>query len=217
MTISAPAEQSRGQMVWGYAAQIAALGVLVLACCWSPAPTHGPGALLALLTVGLVFASLRPNWHAAPLTSLCGSVALATLCWVSAKQSLSWPLLADAYVPSITPYVVGAVLVLLLWGAIARVGVFRQARFGAGALVGGVLLVVCSLLFYGIVNYLPAFHALYAIESYQLIELIGTALLYPAAIWLGEVSIRAANRRLSLLPIGSALILFAFLMHGGHQ
>ena len=67
-------------------------------------------------------------------------------------------------------------------------------------------------MFYLLINFVPMFHALYAIDPYQLASLLAAAVVYGPAIWLGGVGIRATGRR-HFLPFGLVAIIAVFLVH----
>ncbi|MHB9025350.1 MAG: hypothetical protein ACYC7E_14470 [Armatimonadota bacterium] len=211
-TAAPPGQETRAQGVWRVVVQLAVLALVVLALVWSPEPKPLHQMLVLLLAVASLVVALVPRWRTGEAAAaLCG-VALALCCWFTADEKLWEPAFITGYVPLLAPILAAVTVALAIWGAIARAGALGVWTFGKGALAALLLLAGTGKLFYAVINYVPYFKKLYAIERYQLEELLAAVILYPLALWLGGVAIRPA-RRWTFLPFGIALALAAFVVY----
>lgn len=204
--------------MWVVAVQVAALAVAVTAWVFARALAKSAGApplpvqgLVGLLALATLLAALVPGWRRGEVGALLCGIGLATACWLTIDRTWDIPYFATAYIPLMTPVVTGAAVALAVWGAIARAGLAGQTRLGTAALVVMALIIVWTLLFYFGINHSAHFSKLYAVELFQVQEMTAAALLYPLALWLGGVGVRAQSR-LTLLPAGMTIILAAFLV-----
>lgn len=203
---------TRAQVLWACAVQGLVIALAALALFWAPVPPLPTQVLLAVLAVVSLLLSLRVSWRRSEVTATLTSLILATACWLSADHTWDQTIFlnAGAYIPLITPIIVVLATLLLVWGLLARVGVLGESRLGQGALIGGALIIAYGCIFYQVAN--STFKALYAIDSYQRMELLAIGLLYPLALWLGGMGIRARGR-IIFLPLGFALLLLGYLLH----
>lgn len=217
---SAPCGLTMGRQVWVVAVQVAALAVAATAWVFAKSLATAEGAvspplpvqgLVGLMALAMLLVALVPGWRRGKAGALLCGIGLATVCWLTIDRTWDIPYFAIAYIPLMTPVVAGAAVALAVWGAIARAGLAGQARLGNAALVALVLVIVWTLLFFFGINHSAHFSKLYAVELFQVQEIIAAALLYPLALWLGGVGVRAQSR-LTLLPAGMTIILAAFLV-----
>ncbi|MHB9131593.1 MAG: hypothetical protein ACYDBB_10965 [Armatimonadota bacterium] len=217
---------SRAQGSWLIAMQIAALGLTALALSWARVWNadaqhwNVPGSvaqkLLLLLILAALAVAIVPAWRRSAAAGILGGAALALACSLSARKSWELELFPGASTPLILPVIVIAAVILAVWGIATRSKLADSARISVGALAGGVLVILFALGMYALVNYAPSLVApdgsrLYAVEKYQLADLIAAALLYPLAIWLGAAGARAGYRW-TFLPLGLVIILAGFLV-----
>lgn len=208
---------TRAQAVWLMLTQAVVLGLTALALHYADAPPTPQRHLLALLALALLVVTLVPRWRRGQIAGILGGVTCALACWLSAAHTFTLDDPGDlgliaGYVPVMAPIAAGAALALTVWGAFARGGLRDDARFGVAALAGSTLVAVSGIALYLLINTVPMFSALYAIDAYQLAALLAAAVLYGSTIWLGSIGIRATARG-HFLPLGLVVIIAAFLVH----
>jgi hypothetical protein len=191
------------------AAQVGAAvltGAAVVLTAEKPAlPVQAMVGALGVLLLALAAGAWR---RSAFVGAACG-VAVAAACAASARSTWLTPDFAE--IPKIAIPAVALAIVLLLWGLIARAGVVDAARLGMAGLLAGVALTVFGLLSALLLNHPPAPIPRYAVETYQVQELLAAVLLYPAALWTGSAGVRPDNRwtplplLLGLLLVGAVV------------
>jgi len=210
------AERSRGQTVWLVAVQCIAVGLLVytLWLAGHDAMSQSQKALLAVLAVCHLAIAIVPAWRGSQFAGALGAVTLATAYWLSAGTTLDlealddydWSFLVN-FIPMAAPIVALAALTLAIWGASVRACLADASRLGVAAVGSALLLAGCAIGLYRLIN--GAFATLYMIESYQLVALLASVILYPAALWLGSAGVRSpGGTRLQSPGMAAALIIF---------
>ena len=205
---------TRAQVVWLVAAQVATLGLLALALAWARLPKPSFQLLLIVLAVLALVLAAAPRWRRGALAGVLGSVMLAVACMLSADRTLP-PVpgidsLITDYIPLLAPIVLVVALALAIWGSVVRAGLVDQARFGAAAVMGAVLIGVMLLVLLLILTY--GVKMLNVMEDWQFAELASMTLLFAAALWVGGVGVRPSCRW-TFLPIGMVIVLAAFLIY----
>lgn len=216
---------TRLQQAWCIIVQLVTLGLATLALVWFQVPERAtPDApsvdwsyyqaarvlLLGFIIISLVVACV-PRWRRGEIGAILGGLGLAIACWLAVDKTWDIAYFSDAYIPQITPFVVGGAVLFAVLGLLVRVGIGGQSRWGKAALAGMLLVGATCLLFYFFFHHSAFFLDNYAFELYQVKEILAAALLYPTALWLGSTGIRQAGR-LTLLPLTMPVLFAVFLV-----
>jgi hypothetical protein len=218
---------SRAAAIWLTVAQVAAVALLALALAWAvqPAAADSPArlparplqALLGMLGLAALVTALVPAWRRGAFTGAVCGAALAVACWFTADMRYWSEPVYGGNIPYMAFIMPGTALVLAAWGLIVRGGMKDGARLGVWALGAGLGLLLAGAFFFGIfssgVHGLPVYQPLDGLSMYfyQYEQLLANLVLYPAAMWVGGIGLRArgglaVQPLLTALAIGGALL-----------
>jgi hypothetical protein len=208
-----PTPTTRAITIWSIVAQIGVLALTALALWWSPAPDRPRQLLLVLVALGLVIIALKPAWRGGAIAGMLAGSGCALACWLSTLGERMWEMrwLESPYIPLIAPYVAGTALVLTIWGCCIRAPLRRNGRIGNAALAAMAILIAYALAFFLVINHRAPYNTFYAVDRYQLEELVAVAILYPTACWLADISLPSPAPRIGL-PVGMAILLIGFVL-----
>ncbi len=223
MTIPLPTTESPAppddltilQFGWLMVVQLGVLALAFTALRWAGPPPPTQQALLGVLALACLLVAITPPWRRGAVAGIVTGTLLAVVCWMAVSvpdsESLRIITLLGTEIPLLVPVVLGAAVLLVVMGVIARIGLADTSRFGVAAVAGAVLLVAVAIFLYSVINRTPAFHDRYSIAPYQLVQLLAAMLLYPLALWLGSTGLRPAGGW-RVLPFCLALLISGFLI-----
>jgi hypothetical protein len=230
-----PITDGRAMQIWLIAVQVAVVALTAIGLGWARVsvrigdteieqlvpPALKLQALLGVLALVAAVIALVPAWRRGiPAALICATMS-ATACWLSVADRVNsgaflnpdtYPWLNGAKIPTLFPIVLAVAVVLKVWDLIVRGSLWDQGRFGVAAGAAGAFIVLAGLISFCFFNTVAPFNTWYHIDGYLLMETLAVALLYPVALWLGALGVRATNR-LTFLPGALAVLGFAFLAY----